>query len=352
MRGCDWICHGVEFYKCFDDEGVKSIMRLGGWEGHPDDPVFEELLDALLVAAFSKRPDNTESASCRLYEFTDDEEGRSDRLMLEAVLDAGEHGVFGDCCRRLASRYSRLPRCREGVLIFVSAAVSDPVGRGSDFFVVFKCDFEDALRVEEDTGRLVVVDSTILRKLRKVAVYPWFDGREAHRNSVKIFQDSPSGYFSELFAVEPPPTVRELFHGRLEEALETRVESAERYHDYFEGEIPRERELFGQERYIRFEDLLPPEEAGHVGRMAAMEVREVCGKEPRVKLVVDGRMRFEADVSLLGSSFFLAKGDDGHYLVVRGERFVARGELTPAEFQDAPPLEELLQRLCNGGEGS
>ncbi|MBI4863177.1 MAG: DUF3900 domain-containing protein [Candidatus Riflebacteria bacterium] len=222
------------------------------------------------------------------------------------------------------------------------ATIDSGRAKGIPFYVLFKCDFEDARRLTPRTG-LERVDEIIENRLKKMAMFPYFNGFEQDGSRVKIFQSNPSDYFHELLEVQVPATAKQLFQKELKEAVGARHH--DRYDDYFVGLPPEKRELFGEERFIPLSDLLPPPEVNYVTQRSCQAVREKYDKKVKATIKVDGTLKVEMELDALGKSFFFARKGDVRYMIIRGESFVTSGQLSGLDFLNVEELDDILPRV-------
>lgn len=347
MKDFDWKLVHLCLFRCMTDEdSAKPRLRVEhlGSQKHFEtgQELLEELLDRLLSSAWGKKVDINESSACRAFPFKDTERGEGDRQALEELVSAASLEGFEARANALTERYAVIPRARQGILIHAAVTVDSGRAKSLPFYFLFKCDFEDARQLAEDRT-LVMVPEIILDKLKKVLVYPFFDGFAPDADRVKLFQASASDYFHELLDVERPATAKELFQRELATAVQSRFQH--RYDDYFVGEPPRKRELFGDERIIPLQDLMPSPEVKYVTEKSCRAAKDKYDKPIRITIKIDETVKVEADLSGLGKSFFIAKKGDLRYLILRGERFVGSGPLSGLDFLDVENLEEILGRV-------
>jgi hypothetical protein len=355
MADFDWKLSHLSVFRCGVDpkspaarprkavEHVGSRSRFG--EGQE---LLEELIDHLLASAWAKKVDIAESSACRAWAFKPSAGGGEDRELLEGLVSAGGARDFEGRALVLSERYAGLPRARDGVLIHVSAVVDSGRARGVPFYGLFKCDFEEARRLADDLT-LESVPEVMIRKLKKMVLYPYFDGFQQDPARLKLFQASASDYFHELLAIDRPATARELFQRELAEAVGSRFD--DRYDDYFVSMPPAKRELFGEERYVPLNDLMPAPEVRYVTERSCQAAREKYDRPIRVSIRIDDAVKVDADLAGLGKSFFFARKGDVRYMIVRGERFVSGGQLSSLDFLNVESLEEILPRVSADASG-
>jgi len=348
VRDFDWKLIHLVAHRC------QSVV---GRDGHPQkeashvlsqnhfsagQELLEELLDTLLSSAWAKKVDMNDSSSCRAFPFAHSEGGVTDRSLLTEMVSATKLEDFEPRAQLLAERYCRQPRAREGILLQLCCVITSGRARMIPFLFLFKCDFEEARKLTNETG-LERVDEVILNKLKKVAIYPNFDGFEPDGDRVKLFQSTPSEYFHELLELQQPATAKQLFQEELKSAVSVRHPN--HYDDYFVGLPPAPRELFGNECYIPVKELLPAPEVQYVNDRSCQAAREKYDRPVRTTIKIDGLIKVEAELAGLNRSFFLAKKGDQRYLIIRGERFVTGGQLSGLDFLKLDELEDLLPRV-------
>jgi hypothetical protein len=347
MKDFDWkLVHLVLFRAMTDEDSAKPRLKLEHLASQKHfetgQELLEELIDRLLSSAWTRKVDINETSACRAFPFKDSERGHEDRGLLEAMMAAKSLEDFEGKAHGLTERYAVLPRARQGILIHASVTVDSGRAKALPFYFMFKCDFEDARQLSEDRT-LVMVPEILLDKLKKVLVYPFFDGFAPDTDRVKLFQASASDYFHELLELQRPATAKELFQQELATAVQSRFQH--KYDDYFVGEPPQKRELFGEERIIPLNDLMPAPEVKYVTEKTCRAAKDKYDKQIKITIKIDETVKFEADLTGLGKSFFVAKKGDLRYLIVRGERFVGTGPLSGLDFLDVENLEDILGRV-------
>lgn len=304
--------------------------------------LLEEMLDRLLSSAWSKKVDINDASACRAYGFRDTQDGKADRELLCELSGSLRLEDFEARALSLTERYAGLPRARQGVIIHASCTVDSGRAKSLPFYFMFKCDFEDARQLADDR-HLVPVPEVILEKLKKSAMYPFFDGFAADADRVKVFQASAADTFDELLQIDKPATAKELFQKELARAVATRFE--DRYNDYFVGMPEGKRELFGIDRVIPLDDLMPAPEVKYVSDKTVRAARDKYDKPLKVRIKIDETISIDADMSGLGKTFFFAQKGDLRYVIIKGERFVSSGQLTGLDFLDVEQLEDIMPRV-------
>jgi hypothetical protein len=268
---------------------------------------------------------------------------------MENGLDSSDIQSFQTVCRRLANRYSTLENAAPGLLIFLNVRVTPSKGMGGTFFVLFACDFEQLSRFDPSLGQVEIVNDGVDRKCRKAFIFPFFDGYALSRDGIKIINSGKSGgTIPELLYVDPPKTTEQLLLAELYQAVSSRHDPG-KYKTYFESH-PDEREVFGDDSIVKAEDLLEEDEVKHISKMTYQSAVDHHGKKPRVRLIIDEGVKFEGRLDKLGESFFFARKGNNRFLIVRGQRFLTKSELSSIEFMEVSDLEEVIPRIAGGGD--
>lgn len=326
-----------------------TIVHQG--EGFPDgDEGFADFLHFLIEEIFGKKPDTGAGSPCKAWGFLPNEKGEEDRDLLEnGLLMATDAKAFKTGLQALLERFPRLPGAKPGLVIVARFhAQVEGLKRGARFLALFHLDFQDALRLEHEHGlSLSRLDEVVIRKLTRGILYPLVEVEGPRHDLVKILCRPASDPFPSLLAVTPPTTTEELLQGAVAQALYATGKGAEaRFKAYFEKPAPRRRELFGEDRFVKVKDLIPPTEAQAVARESARTARDMYAKEQKVKIDVDGAVSVDARLDQLGESFFFAEKDGEKYLLIKGKKFVStRPQLTSVDFMSIESLEELLERI-------
>lgn len=353
MKGFNWQITGLEIRSVQQpDQGrrLEQLPLLSNQGLPPREDRLEKLIDALLLRAFSKRPDTGISASCRAYAFTRGGGGRTDRDLLRAALrETGGTKALEEASDMFLGRHIGQEAASACLFILLRAEVQAPTLKlpPMPFLAAFFCDFEETSRLTgERPGILAEVSGAVSHKLRKGLIYPAFDGPVQDEGSLHIFQSAGKDRLADILNLVTPKTTPELLEGELQQALHTRLGDTHRYDEYFIDAPPRVRELFGEERFIREPELLlPPEEVQHVARVSYENARQKYDKETRVKVLIDERVRFDAPLDQLGQSYFFASNGPERFLVIRGEKFQARDHLTGIDFLELQTLDEIVSKL-------
>ena len=304
--------------------------------------LLEEMLDRLLSNAWGKKVDINDASTCRAYGFRDTTDGKRDRELMGELVGGASKEDFESRALQITERYTGLDKAREGIMIHAVTTVDAGRAKSLPFYFMFKCDFEDARQLADDSN-LVPVPEVILEKLKKMAMYPYFDGFAPDAERVKLFQQSAGDNFHEIFEIDMPATAKELFQKELARAVATRFE--DKYDDYFVGMPEGKRELFGQDRIIPLDDLMPAPEVKFVSDKTVRAAKDKYDKPLKVRIKIDETVAIEADMSGLGKTFFFAQKGDLRYLIIRGEKFVSAGPLTGLDFLDVEQLEDILPRV-------
>lgn len=326
-------------------EGEKTVELVSSSAGFPgEDPVLEDLLDACLVDVFKKRPDTGETCGCKVWAFQPTPPGAEDKTLLSDARDATSIKGFQVPCRRLANRWASTAGTRGGLLIFCNLTATPKKGLGGTFFSFFVLDFEDLRRYDPEEGHMESVRDAVARKVSKALLYPYHNGRDVDFDHVKLAHTTTrGGTLGDLLYLEAPRTTRELLEDELRKAVTARP-GGEKLESYFEKEPPKERELFGEERYIDLKDLLPPDDVVHLSKQSFQTGVDNHGKKARVRIVVDEGVKFEGELDKLGVSFFFARKGASKFIIVRGEKFLTKSQLSSIEFLDVQDLDEVLVR--------
>ena len=348
MECNDWNVNFINIFRVDEgsEEGAKQAELVLANSGFPaDDPVLQDHLDSLLVEAFKKRPDTGEGSACKLWTFQDTPPGKEDREVFFEALTTENPKTFQSLARRVAGRYLSLPGARPGLLFFLNVRVTPKKGMGGNFFVIFVCDFADLRRYDPHIGHLESVDDAVEKKCKKAVVYPYHNGYDFDKDKVKVVQSGAKvAAFADLFYLEPPPSTKDLLEQELKEAV-TKRDDGEKYEDYFVSELPKERELFGEERYINLSDLLSTDDVVHLSKESYQSAMDKHGKKSRVRIVVDDGVKFEGQLDKLGINYFFARKGGAKYLIVKGEKFLTKSQLSSIEFLDVEDLDEVLPRV-------
>jgi len=332
-----------------DEKARLKVEHLGSQKHfETGQELLEEMLDRLLSNAWTRKVDINDASLCRAYTFHQSQDGTEDREILSELVAAVSLPDFEARSLSLTERYAGIPRARQGVLIHCAVTVDAGRAKALPFYFLFKCDFEDARQLADDRT-LIAVPEILLEKLKKMAMYPYFDGFAADADRVKVFQSNAADYFCELLEVDKPATAKELFQKELARAVSTRFEH--KYDDYFVGMPDGKRELFGQDRMIPVDDLMPAPEVKYVTEKTCRAAKDKYDKQVKVRIKVDANVTIEADMSGLGKSFFFAQKGDLRFVIVRGEKFVSSGPLSGLDFLDVEQIEDILPRVTEDTGG-
>lgn len=332
-----------------DEKPKLKVDHLGSQKHfEPGQELLEEMLDGLLSTAWAKKVDINDASACRAYAFRDTQDSKEDRQLLEELNGSKSIEDFEARCLRLTERYTGLPKAKQGVMIHAVCTVDAGRAKALPFYFMFKCDFEDARQLS-DERHIVPVPEIIIEKMKKSVVYPYFDGFAPDGDRVKVFQQGSSDDFCELLEIDKPATAKELFQKELARAVATRFE--DRYDDYFVGMPEGKRELFGNDRKIPLDDLMPAPEVKYVCDKTVRAARDKYDKPVKVRIKIDEAVSLEADLSGLGRTFFFAQKGDMRYVIIRGEHFVSSGQLTGLDFLDVEQLEDIMPRVTEDTGG-
>lgn len=348
MARFDWQLEFLSVHACRlrMNSQVKEARAIARFESlSTQDSVLENLLDGLLLSAFKKKPDTGTSSACKAYAFLDTSSGHGDRKLLNNALEAARLEDFEEVALDLAARYADLPEAHPSLLLFLRAKVTTPSDIVLPFFVMFACDFDEVSTLTGDAeGVLERLGEAVTHRLRKALIYPFLDVGLQDVQRLVLFQASSSEGFDELLSLEEPKTTPQLFTEELKTALERKA-PLPAYERYFREPPPATRQLFGEERYVRLEHLLPPEEVKHVNDLAFHSSKEKFDKEMKIRIAMDDFGRFEARLDRLNRDFFFARRGDDKYLIVKAETFLTKDQLNPVEFMDVEDLDQVIKKL-------
>ncbi|MBI3890292.1 MAG: DUF3900 domain-containing protein [Candidatus Wallbacteria bacterium] len=351
MTRFDWQLNFLSVYACRkkDSGHGMSARALASLKSSipEEDQVLERLVDGLLLAAFKKKPDISPTSACKAYRFLQTDSGRADQKLLVAGLETEDLGMFEEVTSDLASRYSDLPEANPALLVFVRARITTPADVILPFFVMFACDFDEvSVLTGEKSGILEQVGEAVGHRLRKCFVYPLLDAGVQDVDRLLLYQASSSEGFDETVALEVPKTTPELVTEQLRKALDQR-DGKQDYEQYFREPPPPARQLFGEERYISLEHLLPMEEAKHISDLTFQASKDKFDKEIKLRIAIDDFGRFEARLDRLNRDFFFARRGEDKYLIVKAEKFVTKDQLSAVEFMDVEELEKVLSKMLD-----
>ncbi|MBI4871236.1 MAG: DUF3900 domain-containing protein [Candidatus Riflebacteria bacterium] len=335
--------HVVRLREKSDRKDPQALARLEGLG--EEDTVLENLLDGLLLAAFKKKPDITPTAACRAYRFLASGSGEADRRLLQSALAAPRLEEFEEVASDLAARYADLPEAHPALLLFTRSRVTTPADTVLPFFVMFACDFDEvSVLTGESPGILEKLGEAVTHRLRKALIYPFVDAGLQDEGRATLIQVAASEGFSELLSLEEPQTTPELFSTELRTALDQRAPQPA-YDRYFREPPPAVRPLFGEERYVRLEHLLPVDEVKHVADLTFHSSKEKFDKEMKLRIAIDDFGKFEARMDRLNRDFFFARRGDDKYLIVRANKFLTRDQLNPVEFMAVEELDQVIKKI-------
>jgi hypothetical protein len=335
-----------------DEVGAPLVpMVIEACKGFPgSDESFVDLLDGLLSESLKRRTDTGASAPCKAYGFVDNAKGEEDRRLLEeGLLMATDLDGFRDAGLALIRRLADLPGAVPGLAVVMSATLTDiDAGRGVKSLAVFDLPYQDAQQVEHTAGlSLVDIPEVIVRKQARSMLYPLFGGDEPRHDLVKIHSRPAAAPFPGVLSVRPPPTTEVLLQQEVARALYSGGSGAEpRYSPYFEKPPAKKRELFGEERLVRVQDLLPPTRAAAVARESSRTTRDLYDKDQKLSLVVDDQVKIDARADSLGEAVFFAEHGGDRYMVIKGKKFVTnKAQLSSLDFLKVESLQDVLTQL-------
>lgn len=353
MRDFDWKLTHLVACRCINvDNGpdgkpqraVDHLLSTKAFKAEQEP--LELLLDALLLNSWNRRADIGDTSPCRAYAFKDDDRGQEDMGLLSEMVSAIGLKDFEERALLISERYAATARAREGVLLHVSVVVESGRARQAPFYFFFKVDFEDAHRLTPKDG-LEKVSEVILDKLKKVLMFPLFDGVNSHGDRVKIYQSNPADYFHDVLNLEIPQTAKVLLQQEVREAVAER--HPDRYEDWFVGQPPAKRELFGEERYIPVQDLMPTPEVKFVNNRSCQAAREKYDKTIKARITIDGITKVVTEVDGLGKSFFFARRGKQRFMIIKGEQFETTGPLSGLDFLDLEDIETVMPLVTEEG---
>lgn len=345
-RDFDWkLTHLALFRVLAADVGVDEKVRFKvehlGSQKHFEtgQELLEEMLDRLLAAAWAKKVGINDASSCRAYVFRDTSAGKVDRDLLSDLVSAPTLDAFEAPALSLSECYAALPRASAGVLVHAAVTVDSGRAKSLPFYFLIKCDFEDARKLAEDRS-LLPSPEVMLEKLKKSVIYPHFDGFQPDPDRVKVFQATASDDFADLLEIDKPATAKELITRELRDAVASRFQ--DRYDDYFVGMPDGKREVFGPDRSIPLDDLMPLPEVKYVTEKTCRVVKDKHDKLVTARIKVDESVAVTLDLAALGKAVFFAQQGAEHFLIIRGEHFITSGNLTGLDFLDPEQLEKVI----------
>jgi len=314
-----------------------------------EDPKLLEMIDGLLVDGFKKKPDTGKTCGCKVWTFQNTPSGKEDNELLIQALDATSMNDFQSVTRRIAGRYAGLSTAKPGLLVFLNVRVTPAKGMGGTFFVHFICDFEQLNRFDSHLGQIEAVTDAVNHKCKKAFIFPFFSGYDLEREKIKLINTGKlEGSLAEVLYLDPPKDTDQLLLKELYEAVTDRHDPTT-YETYFQSP-PKERELFNEQSFVSNADLLSQDEVEYLSQKSYQTSLDNHGKKPKVRLVVDDAVKFEGQLDKLGESFFFARRGDTKYLIVKGEKFLTKSQLSSIEFLDVKDLDEVLTKVTGGSE--
>jgi len=349
MKDFDWRLLYLVIHRCTGDAKAGRIIDHVRSRRHFEvgEELLQELLDSLLSSAWLRKASINDTSSCKAWNFKNSEAGDEDRDLLGSMVSVVSLEEFEPRALLLSERYAQVPAARAGLLIHVGATVDSGRCKSLPFYFLFKCDFEDARQLS-DAEIIAAAQQVIVNKPRKFIAYPYFDGFQQDSERVKVGQPATS-HFAEMLNIRPPTGPKQLLQRELHHALTSRF--SDRYDDYLVSLPPPKRELFGEERFIPLNDLLPATEAAYVTALSCKAAEENHDRPIKVSIQIDTNVKVQANLAGLGKSFFFARKGDLSYMIIRGEHFTGSGQLTGLDFLKAEQLDELLPRVMEDVAG-
>ncbi|MBW7877228.1 MAG: DUF3900 domain-containing protein [Candidatus Cloacimonetes bacterium] len=347
----EWELVYLSIYRFYQDDEDKrrtmeEIATLSANDSYEDRfPFLQEYLSDMIRQAKGKKASLSPSASCRAWRFRiEDEAGQEDKNLCDALLGSVSKSTFQNHAQILAQRYTRIPKSRNGLLFVLNANTMQGKNLAPSL-LIFKADFRSAALVNEDKA-IKENHEILLSDLKKCMWYPHFDGFNHNLDQIRIFQSSASDYFQKLLnVVDLPDSVDIAEEALREELFEIHPEVYEKYFQIPEQERHQKREVFGERRYVAEEDLLEPEKVAQLAVKAQIRNIDQNAKPLRLRLNIDGGLKFEGSIDLLGQTFFFAKHGDEKILILRGDKFETKSHYQPIEFLKLESLESVIQKL-------
>lgn len=355
LEGFDWkpdyltVFHLVPAKEDAPEEGTQARV-LVRCEGFPEaEESFHDFMDAQLRQLFEKKCDTAASAACKVYDFLSNEKGEQDRSLLEdQLLMATDPRRFQQAADELLERILLLDGIKPGLILVQRLSANFGEGeKGGHFLAILWVDFQDASAFRESPElRLEEVFQIVLKRLDRGLLYPFVQESELRHDLVKMLCRPAKHAFSELFALKPPPTTERLLQDEVARAIFSRgPEAKQKYRAYFEKLPPKKRELFGTERMVKVDDLLPVQDAAAVSRESSRTSKDLYAKDQKMKITIDGSLTVDVQLEELGRSFFFAEEGEEKYLVIKGKRFVTgSARLSSVDFLKTEPLEDVLKK--------
>ena len=350
MECSDWNVNFMNIYsmkKETESSDESELELLLSRDTFPaEDPNLLELIDSLLIEAFRKKPDTGKTCGCKIWRFQETPSGKEDHELLAQALDSTEKTTFENSCRRLARRYATLAGAKPGLLVFLNVRVTPSKGMGGTFFVHFISDFEELNRYDNHLGQIEIVSDAVTHKCKKAFVYPYFNGYDLDRDKVKIVSQGKSeGGLPDLLYLDPPKDTDQLLLQELYSAV-TERHDPEQYESYFQAP-PKERELFNDSSFVSGPDLLSQDEVEHLSRKSYQSSLDNHGKKSKVRLIIDEGVKFEGQLDKMGETYFFARKGDTKFLIVKGDKFLTKSQLSSIEFLDVQDLDDILPKITS-----
>ena len=350
MECSDWNVNYMNIFALKKESASSDISELElllSRDSFPaEDPILQEMIDRLLVEGFRKKPDTGKSCGCKVWSFQNTPPGKEDETMLAEALDATSMKDFQSVSTRIAGRYASLAGSHPGLLVFLNVRITPAKGMGGTFFVLFACDFEELNRYDSHVGQVELVADAVNQKCKKAFMFPFFNGYELDREKVKIVSAGKiDGGLADLLYVVPPQDTDQLLMQELYNAV-TERHDPDQYETYFQAP-PKERELFSDESFVNGPDLLSQDEVEHLSRKSYQASLDKHGKKPKVRLLIDEGVKFEGQLDKMGETFFFAKKGDSKFLIVKGDKFLTKSQLSSIEFLDVKDLDDVLSDVTS-----
>jgi hypothetical protein len=341
----EWEPVYLSIFRCVvDEEGNREVQEVSTSSSSQG---FEEplarFLGTLVNAMSLRRSSLGRDSACRSYQFGSNSRGEEDSRLMDQLLHCVSSSSFSSHAQVVASKYAQSPKAREGILFILNANVTYKKVLSPSLFVL-KTDFQSGI-ASSQTG-LENHDQLVLPELKKALVYPFHDGYQFHFDQVKVYQKTPSLYFQRVLELQSLPSqdqiVDEILHNELEE------QRPGEFDQYFRVPLEdrlKQREVFGQNRVIREENLLDSDEITHVSHKTQMKAVDQNTRPVRLRLNIDDGLRFEGGVDQLNERFYFATHGTEKYLIVRGEKFETKSHFQSVEFMKLDTITELFNRL-------
>lgn len=315
-----------------------------------DDPHLLELIDASLVHSFAKKADTGKTSSCKAYGFCRTPLGEEDHGKLKFLLKPIDHRTWVTDATSVARQFAKSPEAKPGLFVLMNIAITTDKGEGGTYFVFMSYNYEDMSRFDKEAGLVEVVsDVSSNCKPTSFLIYPYHNGFEADMDKAKISRKNATcGSLIDSLNVFPPQDTDALIAKVTQEAIAERHPEPEKQETYFSN-IPKERELFGEAQFVESADLIPTDEVAFACNKSFNETVDNHGKKPKIRLTIDEGIHFDAETHRFNDQFFFLKCGEEKLLVVKGEKFLTKGVITPIEFLDIKTIDsESLEKIIKG----